>query len=149
MPPYLCGEVADSKGGVFPETSGERVNPGCRFTRGLPVRPFQKPLQRGAQTIFGCFSFAGLDEPAGLHPGATSDAQHDRHGRNQPASKPGRIEFDLDFGLVQIRPDHKERKNGPIMGVLWHAGVAPIDDPSDRGSAEASQHEIPSRLRTL
>jgi hypothetical protein len=31
------------------------------------------------------------------------------------------------------------------MGVLWHAGVAPVDDPSDRGSAEASQHPIPSQ----
>jgi hypothetical protein len=45
-----------------------------------------------------------------------------------------------DFGLVQIGADHKERKNRPVMGVLWHAGVASVDDPSERRPAEASQH---------
>jgi hypothetical protein len=32
---------------------------------------------------------------------------------------------------------------GPVMGVLWHTGVAPVDDPFYRGSAEGSQHQIP------
>jgi hypothetical protein len=60
-----------------------------------------------------------------------------------------RDEPPADFGLVQIGADHKERKNGPIMGVLRDAGLAAIDDPSDRGSAEASQHQIPSRLAAV
>src|SRR5579863_3998754 len=45
-----------------------------------------------------------------------------------------------DLSLVQIGADHKERKNRPVMCVLWHAGVASVDDPSERRSAEASQH---------
>src|SRR5215469_2022469 len=47
-----------------------------------------------------------------------------------------------DFSLVQIRAHHKERENGPVVGVLRHAGVAAVDDPCDRGSAEALRHEI-------
>lgn len=31
------------------------------------------------------------------------------------------------------------------MGVLRYAGVAAVDDPSDTGSTEASQHPIPYR----
>jgi hypothetical protein len=51
-----------------------------------------------------------------------------------------------NLGLVQIGADHKERKNGPVMGVLRHAGAAWVDDPSDAGSTEASQHPISRHL---
>src|SRR5262249_52268678 len=51
-----------------------------------------------------------------------------------------------ELGLVQIGADHEERKNGPLMGVLWHAGVAPVYDPSDTGSAEAAQHRESCRF---
>ena len=51
------------------------------------------------------------------------------------------------FGLVQIGADNEERKNGPVMGVLRHAGAAPVDDPSDTGSAEASQHLVSRSFR--
>jgi hypothetical protein len=51
--------------------------------------------------------------------------------------------FRPDLGLVQIRADHEKRENGPVVSVLGHAGVAPVNDPSDTGSAEALQHQFP------
>jgi hypothetical protein len=51
-----------------------------------------------------------------------------------------------NLGLVQIGADYKERENGPVMGMLWHAGAAAVDDPSNSGSAEASQHRFPARV---
>lgn len=50
------------------------------------------------------------------------------------------------FSLVQIRTEHKERKDGPIVGVRRHAGVAAVDDSSDTGAAEASLQGMPRRF---
>jgi hypothetical protein len=68
-----------------------------------------------------------------------------RAGAIEDRGRPG-DEVLPDFSLVQIGADHKERKNRPVVGVLWHAGVATVDDPSERSSAEASQHQIPGRF---
>lgn len=54
-----------------------------------------------------------------------------------------------DLRLVQIGANHEERKYRPLMGMLGHAGVAPIDDSPDRGSAEGSQHQISNRSGTV
>ena len=179
MPAYLSREVADTQGRVFPQASADRANPARRLTPGLPACNFQEPLQRCAKAFFGCRCFASVTEVPRLPPGTTSDPPHHGQSRNQPASKPVRIELDLDLfeskrcgriamsrpraiedrgrpgdkrladvSLVQIGAHHKERNNRPVVGVLRHAGVAPVDDPSDRDSAEASQHQIsyPSRM---
>jgi hypothetical protein len=175
MPACLSREVADFQGRVFREAAGDRANPPRRLTLGLPARPFEEPLERCTKAIFGYPCFASTSEVSRVSPGTISDPP--RHGQSwQPASKPGRIELDLDlfesnrsgriamsragaikdrgragdeflpdFSLVPIGAEYKERKNRPVVGVLWHAGVAPVDDPSDRGSAEASQHPIPYR----
>ena len=50
------------------------------------------------------------------------------------------------FSLVQIGADHEQRKNGPVVCVRRHAGVAAVDDPPDTGAAEALQQVMPRRL---
>ena len=178
MPACLGREVADSQGRVSPEALGHRVDPGRRRTRGLPARSRQEPLQRRPQSRFRNFRLAGASEIPRLSADAASDPKRDRQRRNQTASKPGRIEFDLDLlepdrrgriampcagavedrggagdealsylGLVQIGADHEERKNGPVMGVLGHPGIARVDDPSEGGSAVASQQQITRPIR--
>jgi hypothetical protein len=59
-----------------------------------------------------------------------------RAGAIEDRRRPG-DEVLPELGLVQIGADHEERKNRPVMGVLWHASVTPVDDPSDTGPAEA------------
>jgi hypothetical protein len=58
-------------------------------------------------------------------------------------------EFLPGLSLIQIGADHKKRKNGPVMSVLLHAGVAPVDNPSDTGSAEVPQHQILCQSTTM
>jgi hypothetical protein len=58
-------------------------------------------------------------------------------------------ELPPNLSLIQIGADHKKRKNGPVMCVLWHAAVAPVDNPSDTDSAEAPQHHILRQSTTM
>src|SRR5262247_2094839 len=143
MPACLSGKVADPQGRVFTESSRDRGDPLCRLPLGLLAGTFQEALQSCAKAVFGCFCATFLSEKSGLPARTTSDPRHHGHRRQQAATKPGRIELNLDlfeshsrdcvamscastienrgrtgdellpdFSLVQIRADHKERKNG-------------------------------------
>ena len=97
MPPYLSREVADVQGRVLPEASVDRANPARRLTPGLSACNLQEPLERCTKVIFGCRYFASMSEAPRLARGTTSVPPHHGQSWNQPASKPVRIELDLDL----------------------------------------------------
>ncbi len=62
-------------------------------------------------------------------------------GRPSPIENRRRTGYEpfAKFGLVAIAAHHEDRQHRPFMSVLRNAGIAAIDDPPDRGSAEAVQ----------
>src|SRR5215467_11645356 len=97
MPTRLQREVADSQSCVFAQAPGHRPDPARGLSLRLPVRSLQEPLQRFTNAILGCFHRASASQVAHLPAEVTTDPQRDRHTRQQAASKPGRIELDLDL----------------------------------------------------
>src|SRR5215813_3906411 len=118
MPARLQCEVADSQTSVFAQASGDRADPARRLPLRLPARPFQESLQRFTNAILGGFHLASASKVAHLSADATTDPQHDRHTRQQTASKPGRIELDLDL----LEPDRRGRVAMTRAGAIEDRG---------------------------
>src|SRR5580692_8789178 len=131
----LACKVGHLQRRILAEAPGHRTNPARRFPRRFAARSLHEPLQGCTQALLVRFPAAEQRQGSSLRAGASTQPSRDGSTGKQPASKPGRIELDLD--LLEPR-----RRNGVTM-----SSPGPIENgrgASDEGLSEFALVQIPA-----